>query len=167
MAAYSFSDEAFEETFYLLKKALKISDFYEDQKKLIKAFCNGQNIHFSAATGYGKSAVFQSIPWVYDIVNEQVVGTSTLIVISPLRSLMEDQVRFLKSTGISAIALHDQSEDLDKKLRDLEDGIYSLVYASPECMLEKNIWRKVLSSDAFRDHCIGVVYDEAHIIAQW
>ena len=95
MAAYSFSDEAFEEAFYVLKKALKISDLYEDQKKLIKAFCNGQNIHFSAATGCGKSAVFQSIPWVYDIVNEQVVGTSTLIVLSPLRSLMEDQVRFL------------------------------------------------------------------------
>ena len=37
---------------------------------------------------------------------------------------MEDQVRFLKSTGISAIALHDQSEDLDKKLQDLEDGIH-------------------------------------------
>ena len=166
MAVYSY--EAFENAFDLLKTAFSISDFYEDQKDLIKAFLNGNNIHFSAPTGYGKSIIFQSLPWMYDMVNEQVVGTSTLMVISPLISLMEDQVRFLQDhIGISAIALHDQSERLENKIRDVEDGIYSLVFASPECMLENNIWRKVLSSESFRDHCIGVVYDEAHVVAQW
>ena len=52
-------------------------------------------------------------------------------------------------------------------LADIKDGVYSLVYASPECMLGKREWRNILSSDDFRKHCIGVAFDEAHIIAQW
>ena len=73
----------------------------------------------------------------------------------------------MKETGISSIALlYENSED-DSILKDVREGVYSLVYASPECLLGKNAWRWILCSDEFRDHFIGVAYDEAHIIAHW
>ena len=140
---------------------------YEDQIRLINAFVNGKNIFFSVPTGDGKSIVYQSLPWIFDVLNEQTVVFSTLIVVSPLQSLMEDQCNRMKEIGISSIAfLYENSED-DSILKDVREGVYSLVYASPECLLRKNAWRRILCSHEFRDHCIGVAYDEVHIIAHW
>ena len=80
--------------------------------------------------------------------------------VSPLQSLMEDLCNRMKETGISSIALlYENSED-DGILKDVREGVYSLVYASPECLLGKKAWRRILCSDEFRDHCIGVAYDE-------
>ncbi len=171
-------DSRFQEAFDFIKFAFNIDSLYQDQTELIKVFCNGKNIFFNAPTGYGKSLVFQSLPWVFDIVHEQTIGFSTLIVISPLRSLIEDQCLGLKEAGISCIALYgdntsnpgnneNEHQDETDIFCNVREGHYSLVYATPECMLGKNSWRKIKSSEEFRDHCIGVVYDEAHIIAQW
>ena len=122
---------------------------------------------FSAPTGYGKSIVYQSLPWIFDVVNEQTVSCSTLIVVSPLQSLMEDQCNRMKEIGISSIALLCENSEDDSILKNVREGVYSLVYASPECLLGKKAWRRILCSDEFQDHCIGVAYDEAHIIAHW
>jgi superfamily II DNA helicase RecQ len=104
---------------------------------------------------------------VTDVLYEQTIGFSTLIVISPLQSLMEDQCNRMKDIGISSIALYSDNAGDESILKDVREGIYSLVYASPECLLGKKIWRSILCSDEFRDHCIGIAYDEAHIISQW
>ena len=160
-------NKRFEEAFDLIKYVFKVEKLYDDQTKLIKAFCNGSNVFFNAPTGYGKSIVFQSLPWVTDVLHEQTIGFSTLIVISPLQSLMEDQCNRMKDIGISSIALYSDNAGDESILKDVREGIYSLVYASPECLLGKKIWRSILCSDEFRDHCIGIAYDEAHIISQW
>jgi superfamily II DNA helicase RecQ len=160
-------NKRFEEAFDLIKYVFKVEKLYDDQTKLIKAFCNGSNVFFNAPTGYGKSIVFQSLPWVTDVLYEQTIGFSTLIVISPLQSLMEDQCNRMKDIGISSIALYSDNAGDESILKDVREGIYSLVYASPECLLGKKIWRSILCSDEFRDHCIGIAYDEAHIISQW
>ena len=165
-----------QEAFDLIKYVFKIDELYDDQMRLIKAFCNGQNIFFNAPTGYGKSIVFQSLPWVYDILQEQTIGISTLIVISPLKSLMEDQCNHMKEIGISSIALYSENSsnattasdrEYENILKNVREGKYSLVFASPEFLLGKKAWRNLLCSEVFQDHCIGVAYDEAHIIAQW
>ena len=106
------------------------------------------------------------------MVNEQSIGFSTLIVISPLQSLMEDQCNRLKEIGISCTCLYSKESlksvaEYATVVADVKEGVFSLVYASPECMLGKQEWRNILSSDDFREHCIGVAFDEAHIIAQW
>ncbi|XP_066916950.1 bifunctional 3'-5' exonuclease/ATP-dependent helicase WRN-like [Clytia hemisphaerica] len=81
---------------------------------------------------------------------------------------MEDQVKYLKTkTCISAVAINQTTENLDEVLKDVEDGIYSLVYTSPESILSKGRLRRLLSSDSFQDHCIGVAIDEAHVMAEW
>ena len=87
----------------------------------------GENVYLSAHTGFRKSIVFQSVPWFFDLINDQNLDTSTLIVVSPFISLMEDLWRALLSLLLP----------FTKKLDDIEDGFYSLVYTSSESMLWK------------------------------
>ena len=129
-------NKRFEEAFDIIKYVFKVEKLYDDQTKLIKAFCNGSNVFFNAPTGYGKSIVFQSLPWVTDVLYEQTIGFSTLIVISPLQSLMEDQCNRMKDIGISSIALYSDNAGDESILKDVREGIYSLVYASPDKRLE-------------------------------
>ena len=92
-------------------------------------------------------------------------GSSTLIVICPLTSLMIDQVNSLKSTCCSAASVY-QGQD-KTLLQKAEDGEYSLIYASTESMLGSKRWRKMLTSASLADNCAGVAVDEAHCIHQW
>lgn len=105
-----------------------------------------------------------ALPIVYDHVNVAKTA-SKVVIISPLQSLMEDQVRYLKSVGLTAIALHDKhSED---ELKKVEEGKYTYLFASPEKMLNSDRWRKLLSCDVYRKSLISVIVDEAHCISQW
>ncbi len=131
------NSERFEEAFKYIRRVFNIEKLHENQKHALKEFYSGENIYISAPTGYGKSIIFQSLPLFFDIVKDELWGTSTMLVISPLKALMEDQCKFLKEKGISAIALHDQCENIETKMRDVMEGIYSLVYTSPERMLSK------------------------------
>ena len=73
MAGEGGGNERYEEAFDFVKYVFKVDELFDDQVKLIKAFLAVQNIFFNAPTGYGKSLVFQSLPWFYDIVNEQMM----------------------------------------------------------------------------------------------
>ena len=132
---------------------------YPEQKRKIKDFGHGKNIYFSAGTGFGKS-----IPWVFDQINEQVVGTSTLIVIRPLIIVNGRSNCSLAKVGFSAICIHQNSEK-NEKVIEIQAGIYSLHLRT--CCV------KMCGEDFFPPqisghiHCIGVVIDEAHVIAQW
>ena len=92
---------------------------------------------------------------------------SVPFVLSPLHALVEDQVAKLKQIGIPAVALHEKQPNFEEILQGVEDGDHSLIYASPESILGKKHWRKIVSSETFRKHCIGVIVDEAHCIVQW
>jgi superfamily II DNA helicase RecQ len=106
----------------------QIDTLYDDQVNAIKAFLKGNNVFFCPITRYGKSIVFQAIPLLVDFLLDQAIGTSTVIILCPLVSLMLDQVNRLKELGISADAVF-QGQD-EAVLTDVEDGIFSLVYTS-------------------------------------
>lgn len=111
------------------------------------------------------SYLFYAAPIIADEVFERTRGTSKIIIISPLKTLMEDQVAYLKSLGLSAIALHEeQSEEV---LKEVEKGKFTYFFASPEKMLSVNRWRKLLSSDEYRRSLVSITIDEAHCISQW
>ena len=135
-----------------------------EQEKAIRAYFEGKDIYFSAPTGYGKSLIFKSLPVFADSINQHPPGYSTLIVISPLKSLMMDQVNYLKSIGITAESLVDDNE---KSWVIDPSNLPSLLYSSPECLLSVPKWRDLLVSKDFREKCIGVVIDEAHCITTW
>ena len=99
-----------------------------------------------------------------DEVFERPRGSSKIVIISPLQTLMEDQVSYLKSLGLSAIALPD--EQSESVLKDVEKGRFTYVFASPEKMLNANRWRKLLSGEEYRKFLV-ITIDEAHCISQW
>ncbi|XP_068703984.1 uncharacterized protein [Montipora foliosa] len=79
--------------------------------------------------------------------------------------LMEDQVAYLKSLGLSATALHD--EQSEENLKKVERGNFTYLFASPEKMLSVNRWCKLMSSNEYRWSLVAIASDEAHCISQW
>jgi superfamily II DNA helicase RecQ len=88
-----------------------------------------------------------------------------MVVISPLTSLMEEQVSYLNSLGIRTVCITDESKD--KLIQDVMQGRYSHVYASPECLIATKNWRGIFASQTFLENLVGVAVDEAHCIHQW
>ena len=160
-------DPKFSEAIATACTFLNVDHFYRDQEDALRNFFNGKDLFFSAHTGYGKSLIYQAIPVVADVLNEELVGTSVVLVISPLLSLMIDQVQHInKSFGISAAAIYDGQDT--ETLRNIEEGgVYSLIYTTPEAFLGNKRWRILASSQTFREDCVAVVIDEAHCLVHW
>ena len=78
---------------------------------------------------------------------------------------MEDQVAYLRSFGLSAIALHD--EQSEERLKEVEKGAFTYLFASPEKMLSVERWRKLLLTEHYRKFLVAITVDEAHCISQW
>ena len=105
-------------------------------------------------TGSGKSLIFQSILIVFDTVRPLSNAKSITLVISPLASLMQDQVHYLKSVGIKAEFIGDEQESEEAK-QHVERGKCQIVYGSPEAFLSTKRWRAMLSNDAYKKRLFG------------
>ena len=117
-------------------------------------------MYVNLPTSFGKSLIFQAVPLIHDIIKLGPKGTSIMVVISPLKSLMEEQVSFLKSLKKPAVCITDESKD--NVIEAVRQGRHSHVYASPECLLSTSKWRGISSSKAFLENLVGVAVDEAH-----
>ncbi|XP_028403969.1 ATP-dependent DNA helicase hus2/rqh1-like [Dendronephthya gigantea] len=142
-----------------------LKELYAEQIEALHAYFSGQHVYVNLPTSFGKSLVFQAVPLIADVIKPKDNGTSILVVISPLKSLMEEQVAYLTNLGIPAVCITDDSKD--KVIETVMQGRYSHVYASPECLLSTSKWRAIFSSKLFVKNLVGVAVDEAHCIAQW
>lgn len=140
-------------------------ELYPEQEEALKHYFSGHHVYINLPTAFGKSLVYQAVPIMYDSLNLRPKGTSIIVIISPLKSLMVDQSAYLNSLGISAICITDEA--IDYAIQDVIEGKYSHVYASPECLLAISMWRGLFSSKAFLENLVGVAIDEAHCISQW
>eukprot|EP00794_Sanderia_malayensis_P004964 gene4964-5610_t len=152
----------------MLDEAVKMACYFfqiekllPDQLSAIKAFVTGKNIYFSAPTGYGKSLIFQTLPLIFDVLRGNLIGTCKALVISPLNSLMIDQVTKLKQSSDLTAAAICKGQD-SEVLADIENGDISIIYASPESILGNDRWRRMLASPHFQENCEILVIDEAH-----
>lgn len=109
------------------------------------------------ATGYGKSLCYQ-YPSLY-------CGGIT-IVISPLISLMEDQVLSLTISNISACLLGSAQTAQKKVLQDIFENKYSIIYATPEFCCNE-FGRQLLIDMENKLNIILIAIDEAHCISSW
>ena len=73
-----------------------------EQRESIARFVSGKDVFVSLPTGAGKSICYMLLPLVFDLLRE-VPGKSIIIVVSPLKSLMDDQVARLSSHGIMCV----------------------------------------------------------------
>ena len=127
------TEECWQKAFKAVREQFEIDNLLPEQEKTLRKFLGDQNIFVNLPTGYGKSLIFQCLPIAADALFEKPHGSSVLVVISPLRSLMEDQIRHVNNMGVPAIAITDE-EDV-KIIQQVMNGNYVLVYGSPECLL--------------------------------
>ena len=79
---------------------------------------------------------------------------------------MQDQVKNCNERfGISAAAIYSMQDE--EILQNIENGVYSLVYTSPEALLATKRWRSLATSSSFIDQCVAVVIDEGHCLVHW
>ena len=102
---------------------------------------------------------------VADVIHEKPCGSSVVVVILPLQSLMEDQVKYLNNLGIPAIAITDVEDP--ETIQQVLNGIYLVVLSSPKCLLSSDVWRGIFKCQNFTKMLIGVAIDEAHCTTQW
>ena len=130
------------------------------QEKAVKAAVDNKSLLAVFPTGGGKSITFQ-VPALMSGDN----SNGLTIVISPLQSLMKDQVDNLERTGITqAVTINGLLDPIEraKSLRRVEDGSASLLYISPESLRSKTIERLMLGRKIAR-----FVIDEAHCFSAW
>merc|ERR1719186_1660321 len=104
------------------------------------------------STGYGKSLCYQF---------QAVYEDKVVIVVSPLISLMEDQVLGLKNSGISAAFLGSAQTQTPKEL---QDGELNVLYVTPEFISEQST---TLTSRVKMNRVTCIAVDEAHCVSQW
>ena len=99
-----------DEMFSLVASKFKISSLKTHQKTAISAVTEKKkDVFVNLPTGYGKSLIYQALPTAFDALRSS--SGHIVVVVSPLVSLMDDQVKFLTSVGISAVNLTSAAED--------------------------------------------------------
>ncbi|WP_207534889.1 RecQ family ATP-dependent DNA helicase [Desertivirga arenae] len=130
------------------------------QEKAVKAAVNNKSILAVFPTGGGKSITFQ--------VPALIGGDSSrglTVVISPLQSLMKDQVDNLERAGITeAVTINGLLDPIEraKSIERVEDGSACILYISPESLRSRTIERLLLGRKIVR-----FVIDEAHCFSSW
>ncbi|MFP3324402.1 DNA helicase RecQ [Planococcus sp. SIMBA_160] len=139
----------------LLQSHFGYDSFRTGQEQAITQVFDGQNTICVMPTGGGKSMCYQ-IP--------ALAMEGTTIVVSPLISLMKDQVDSLQAAGIPAASINSSLDvyEVREILHEVQMGIIKLLYIAPER----------LDSEMFLDGLQGVkvpliAVDEAHCISQW
>lgn len=139
----------------ILRQYFGYTQFRGAQEELIDAQLSGRDVLGVMPTGGGKSLCYQ-IPGL--------LLPGLTLVISPLISLMQDQVLALKSAGVPAAYINSSLtlEQLRQVYRNLRQGCYKILYAAPERLLGEGFLAMA------REVPISLVaVDEAHCISQW
>ena len=139
---------------HILKTYFGYDTFRPLQQNIIQNILDKKDTLVLMPTGGGKSICYQLPALMMD---------GTTIVVSPLISLMKDQVESLRANGIAARAMNstnDETENFNLR-RECMQGKIKLLYISPERLLmEMNFLLKDI-------HISLVAIDEAHCISQW
>ena len=140
-----------------LTKYWNIEKLKDKQIEVIDELINGNDVIGLLPTGYGKSMCYLIPP---------LVTRKTMIIISPLISLMDDQKTNLMNRGIKASALHCNNKNKDEETFSIIDGKIKIVYMSPEYLVKGN--GKELVQILVENERLGfIAIDEAHCISSW
>ena len=149
--------EPLEKAAAILKNVFGYSEFRPMQQEIIASVLSGRDTLAVMPTGGGKSLCYQ-IP--------ALLFSGITVVISPLISLMQDQVSSLVENGVNALFLNStlEWEDYIHAVRRIKSGEVKLVYLSPEALAAQRT-QDILHDCSVPVSCITV--DEAHCVSEW
>ena len=161
------------------------------QYKIIDAILSGKDVIGVLPTGYGKSIIFQLLPFIH----EYLLGKETIvIVIAPLNAIIDDQIKSLLKRGVRAGCMRKKEskvenrdirekndwdsecessdDELHQDLQDdqlslLEAGHFRLLFMHPECFVSCRKGRNILASEIYKERVTCCVIDEAHLVQEW
>ena len=142
---------------FVLKTVFGYDSFRQNQKKIIQSVLSGKDTLAIMPTGGGKSICYQIPALIFEGVT---------VIVSPLISLMQDQVASLETAGIHSVFLNSSLgwDDYKKSMDEIRNGQVKMIYVSPEGLSTERI-RTLLSSPEIKVNCITI--DEAHCVSQW
>lgn len=141
----------------ILKSVFGYDKFRPGQKEIIQNILEGRDTLAVMPTGGGKSLCYQIPALIFDGIT---------VVVSPLISLMQDQVGALLENGVSAVFLNStlNLDEYKKTVRDIKSGRAKLLYLSPEALATERV-KSILSEADVPVSCVTI--DEAHCISEW
>jgi ATP-dependent DNA helicase RecQ len=139
----------------LLKRVFGFDDFVSIQAEVIQHVLDGRDTLAVMPTGGGKSLCFQIPALLFD---------GLTVVVSPLISLMNDQIQQLRQNGVAAALLNStlEADAYRHNVALIKSGRAKLLYVAPESLLKPGLL-ELLSS--LRVDCLAV--DEVHCVSEW
>lgn len=139
----------------VLKEYFGHSEFRQGQEKIVDCLLSGKDALCIMPTGAGKSICYQIPALVFDGVT---------LVISPLISLMKDQVTSLVQSGISAAYINSSltQPQYFRVLENAASGKYKIIYVAPERLMVPEF-----TELCYKIKISMVAVDEAHCVSQW
>eukprot|EP00732_Lithocolla_globosa_P003284 Lithocolla_globosa_v1_NODE_2558_length_1955_cov_9.118421.p1 type:complete len:460 gc:universal NODE_2558_length_1955_cov_9.118421:136-1515(+) len=152
------------EGMYIIATPLK-----PQQEGILWALVWGMDVLGVLPTGFGKSLCFQMLPYVMDFLKYGnlddpfaiIPNSHTVLVVSPLLGLMEDQINQMSKLGIPCGQWDADVGSVQQNI----PGIVALMFASVEACLQSKDFKVILSTYRARIMCVCV--DEAHCISEW
>jgi len=144
-----------EELNKLLNEYFGFEKLKDLQYKAIKKILAKEDVFALLPTSFGKSICYQ-IPYLYSKKN--------VIVVSPLISLMEDQMYDMRRRNIDAICLNSNNKNKTKELAEIYNGKACIIYTTPEYLI---LNKTLLSKLAEEDRLLLIAVDECHCVSSW
>ncbi len=143
----------------LLRDVFGFTEYLSDQEEIVDHMVAGGDAFVLMPTGGGKSLCYQ-LP--------AMVRPGTGVVVSPLISLMKDQVDALRADGVGAAAYNSslEADEARSVLRALHGGELDLLYVAPETLMMPSFLDR-LRELADGDGIALFAIDEAHCVSQW
>jgi len=147
----------------ILRDVFGFHEYRPDQEEIVDHLVAGGDAFVLMPTGGGKSLCYQ-IP--------SIVRPGTGVIVSPLISLMKDQVDALVAAGVRAAAYNSSLDAAESRgiLRDLHQGALDLLYVAPETLMTDAFLERLQGIAAGESASGGIALfaiDEAHCVSQW
>ena len=130
----------------------------EEQEMAVNHLLNGRDVMAILPTGFGKSMIFT----VFALAKQELSSTKTsVLVISPLKSIIDDQISEMLSLNFTAMELSSETIDL------VQDNPPQFLYCSAEAVLEKPFLAMLKGDSELHRAVSAIVVDESHTVEAW
>ena len=139
-----------------------------EQLDTVENLLSGKDVFSSLPTRFGKSLVYQPLPFCTESLlrnRASPLHSPSVVVMSPLLSLMYDQVAKLIAKGVKAVCI--SGEKPSDAFADTVEGRVNHVIGSPESFIGNTSCHALFTDDRFSGQVVALAIDEAHCIVKW